>query len=105
LNPLRSRQVFAAVALILAAVVITTLITAWIAVEKRGGGLEGWTGTYAEQLLGWALFSVPYLIAVWTPVMCVVAVACRLAHFSSRTSVLVSALAWTGLAVAFAYAV
>jgi hypothetical protein len=36
-----------------------------VSFARRGGILEGWSGSPDEQLLGWTLLASPYVFAVW----------------------------------------
>jgi uncharacterized membrane protein YhaH (DUF805 family) len=94
--PRRRREFVFAALFWLGALGILVLTTSLVGLVKRGLPLEGWTGTSAEQVVGWMLLTAPYVFVVWLPVaLCAIGVT-RLFDLSRRS--------WLALALVLALA-
>lgn len=74
-----------------------TVVVALIGFAKRGGVLEGWSGSPGEQLLGWTLLIAPYVALAWAPLAIGLVALAYLLSLSRRTVVALALILSVGV--------
>src|SRR4051794_36766374 len=90
-NTSHRREVRSAAVVWCGVLIALIIATSAISLAKRGLPLEGWSGTPTEQVVGWTLLAVPYVLGAWFPAALAVIVLTGVLSLSRRSWISISA--------------